>query len=93
MNLSGSAKSCLNREFRELVSWGGSTAPLSFYSAYPDVLLASVDAQSLQWRAPCLTVDGQKNRLTEEPLGITIKTKFLGLPECLECGRLFFKRS
>jgi hypothetical protein len=40
----------INREFRELVFWGGSSAPLSFYSVYPDVYLASVDVQSLPWR-------------------------------------------
>lgn len=40
----------INRGFRELVFWGGSSSPLKFYATYPDVFLMCLDAQSPPWR-------------------------------------------
>jgi hypothetical protein len=35
---------------REIVFWGGSSAPLSYYAAFPDVFMTHLDTRSLPWR-------------------------------------------
>ena len=40
----------INRGFREIVFWGGSSAPLSSYAVHPDVFMTYLDVRSLSWR-------------------------------------------
>jgi len=49
----------INRGFRELIFWGGTSAPLNFYTAHREEFIAYVDAQSHLWRLfrlACMTL-------------------------------------
>jgi len=40
----------INRGFRELVFWAGSSAPISSYSGSPELWIAYIDSRSMRWR-------------------------------------------
>ena len=43
-------EAAIDRGCRELVFWGGSSAPLSCYSVYPDMFMTHLDVRSIPWR-------------------------------------------
>ena len=43
-------ESCINRNFAELVFWGGTSKQLSSYCRYPDLSWVYVDSPSVLWR-------------------------------------------